>query len=629
MTDHWQSLIANLAVVALFISTWVHGRFVLAGLKRWQRDIVFGAVMGLGAVASMLLTIPVQDSYFDLRSSVVAIAGFFGGPVGGTVAAGIAIAYRGFAVGGTYAVIAATGIAVAALTGIGISALARHRIPAIWTVGLFAVAVGLSGIAVGMLLRGPAGVQPISFEVGAMNAVATAISTFFMMRHRVIERERDLLRQAFRNSPDFQYVKTPDGRLAAVNRNIMLHHNYTSPQQMIGKTDFDLTDYSRAERLFAAEQAVLAGGPPIADFEELVVGPRGEKIWYLTSKVALRDEDGKVIGLAGVTRDVTVRRRLRDEAEVARNRLDYLLAGVSDGIAMFDRFGVLVYCNDQYRQMFSRSVDIRQPGRHINDILRAVAATGEQKGIPPGLEEEWVEEVASTLDTAGDQEIELWDGRWLQVKTRPTDDGTALIVVSDISTIKHAEAALREMTEQLRRLAATDGLTGLANRRAFDAALAEEIARARRTGLPLSVLLADVDRFKAYNDIYGHQAGDDALKSVGRSLREALRRPGDVAARYGGEEFVAILPNTDAAGAAFLADSFRETLKALAVRHRAADAGILTVSVGVARLEPDDGDGAAERLLQRADAALYAAKAEGRDRVVVSGDASEVRRVAG
>ncbi|HVY52113.1 MAG TPA: diguanylate cyclase [Devosia sp.] len=615
---YWHALIENLAVVALFISAWMQARFLLAGLERWKRDLIFGVAMGLAAVASMLLAIPLENSYFDLRLSVLAIAGFFGGPVAGAAAAAFAIGYRCLIIGGPYAIPAAVGICVAVLIGVGVSAATYKRLPPVLTTLILAIAVGIANVGLGFLFgRSAAALQPLTLAVGAMNAAATAISVFFMMRYRVIERERDLLRQAFFHSPDLQYVKTPDHKFVAANINFARIAGFSDPSGLLGKSEFDLVEPERAARMIAAETALLEGGPPIVDSEEVFVGPQGEKSWYLTSKVALRDESGKIIGTSGITRDVTVRRRLRDEAEEARNRLDFLLAGLSDGIAMFDPSGKLVYCNEQYRQVFPRTAEIRQPGRHIRDILRAVAQSGEQKGIPVGHEEEWVERIVATLRTAGDQEVELWDGRWVQIKTRPTDDGTALIVVSDITTLKKTEAALREATEQLKLLASTDGLTGLLNRRAFDSALADEVSRARRAGLPLSVMLSDVDRFKAYNDLYGHQAGDDALKAVGQCLREAIKRPGDVAARYGGEEFVAILPNTDAAGAAFLADSFRERLGARAIEHKTSEHGTVTVSVGVTTLEPGPNDTTIAELLRRADEALYAAKAAGRDRVVI------------
>ena len=182
------------------------------------------------------------------------------------------------------------------------------------------------------------------------------------------------------------------------------------------------------------------------------------------------------------------------------------------------------------------------------------------------------------------------------------------------------------MTERLKLLATTDGLTGLVNRRAFDEALETEVSRSTRSGAPLSLLMIDVDRFKSYNDLYGHQAGDEVLKAVGQCLKAALKRPADLAARYGGEEFVAILPDTDEDGAFFIAESFREPdaflglrafregLKTLAIPHQGSDKKVITASVGIAVTSRQDPIAPAE-LLHRADEALYTAKHAGRDRV--------------
>ena len=206
MAEHWQALIANLAVVALFITTWVHGHFVLNGWHRWQRNLVFGVTMGLGAVASMLLAIPIGDSLFDLRASLLAMAGFFGGPVAGATAAAVAVAYRAGVVGGPNGVTAVTGIAAAAVAGWTVSVVMGRRLPALWRLAVLALAVGCTNIGLTIALRGYGSLTPLSFQVAAMNAVATLLSGFFIMRYRVLERERDLLRQAFLNSPDFQYV---------------------------------------------------------------------------------------------------------------------------------------------------------------------------------------------------------------------------------------------------------------------------------------------------------------------------------------------------------------------------------------------------------------------------------------
>jgi diguanylate cyclase (GGDEF)-like protein len=305
-----------------------------------------------------------------------------------------------------------------------------------------------------------------------------------------------------------------------------------------------------------------------------------------------------------------------------------VLSGVSDGIAMFDAQGTLVYRNNQYRTLFPLTSEARRPGQHIRDILEDVLRTGEQV-VPQGTEREWLEGVVGSLKKVSEEEIELFDGHWLHLRTRPTADGSALVVVSDVTKIKMAEAALRTMTDQLKLLATTDGLTGLTNRRAFDIALESELSRCRRSGEPISLLLVDVDRFKAYNDLYGHQAGDDVLKTVGKCLKDTLRRPGDVSARYGGEEFVAILPGTDEDGAFFIADAFRETLVGMQIEHKGGDKGVLTASVGLATFTQRDSGMNATELIRRADEALYDAKGAGRDRVMGWRPRHEVRPVKG
>lgn len=175
--------------------------------------------------------------------------------------------------------------------------------------------------------------------------------------------------------------------------------------------------------------------------------------------------------------------------------------------------------------------------------------------------------------------------------------------------------ALEAANLQLAALAATDGLTGLANRRQFDQHLAQEVARAQRSGAPLALLMLDVDFFKGYNDRYGHPAGDAALQQIATLLQLSARRPGDLAARFGGEEFVLIAAATDRSAALAQAEALRQTLAQQALPHADAPWGYLSVSIGVALLAPMH-DAAA--LLQQADAALYQAKAQGRNRVVLA-----------
>ena len=184
---------------------------------------------------------------------------------------------------------------------------------------------------------------------------------------------------------------------------------------------------------------------------------------------------------------------------------------------------------------------------------------------------------------------------------------------------QHTEA-LRNANAELKRIAALDGLTRIANRGAFDRRLREAFDEHAAGGAPLAVLMCDVDAFKDYNDTYGHIAGDVALTAVAGALAKTLRPGADLAARYGGEEFAVLLGRCDAGEAAAVAQHMLEAVRALAIEHRCSDvAAHVTISVGIAAVVPTAA-ASPEQLLRRADEALYCAKAEGRDRIVVGAE---------
>ncbi len=174
------------------------------------------------------------------------------------------------------------------------------------------------------------------------------------------------------------------------------------------------------------------------------------------------------------------------------------------------------------------------------------------------------------------------------------------------------------LNQTLSRLAHQDSLSGLANRREFDRRLASEWDRLKRDQKPLAALFIDIDHFKAYNDQYGHAAGDDALVAVGQTIRNALMRPADLAARYGGEEFVVLLPETDSSGASDVAQRIMAAVNNLAIPHTGSTtARHVTVSIGIATALPSTLDNSMA-LLTLADGALYAAKQNGRWQVQVA-----------
>ncbi len=183
--------------------------------------------------------------------------------------------------------------------------------------------------------------------------------------------------------------------------------------------------------------------------------------------------------------------------------------------------------------------------------------------------------------------------------------------------LRASQKNLADANIELQKLAALDSLTGIANRRRFDEVMRAEWQRGQRDKKPLSLLMCDIDYFKVYNDSFGHLAGDLCLKKAAAVLTEHLKRPADVAARYGGEEFAIVLPDTGPEGALLIANACRAHIERLAIENPQAPAGLVTMSIGVASVVPSPA-GSAEALIEMADKALYMAKNDGRNRVLVA-----------
>ena len=198
---------------------------------------------------------------------------------------------------------------------------------------------------------------------------------------------------------------------------------------------------------------------------------------------------------------------------------------------------------------------------------------------------------------------------------RLRDDKTALLQQHEILTEKNQ--ALQMANRELNRLSNLDGLTQIPNRRCFDDRIQQEWRRLQREQQPLSVILGDIDNFKAVNDTYGHLLGDDCLKAVAMAMSQVLKRPDDFVARYGGEEFVVVLPNTDQAGAVNIVQQLQQAIAKIASVSSSPDSCRVTMSFGVTTLVPTSSL-SCQKLLVLADQALYTAKANGRDRYHVS-----------
>ncbi|MNC10989.1 Phytochrome-like protein cph2 [compost metagenome] len=303
------------------------------------------------------------------------------------------------------------------------------------------------------------------------------------------------------------------------------------------------------------------------------------------------------------------------------------------------------YSGEKYRQLFYSAHDLvylftvedGQPRRILDVNLAAAQALGYERdellALPPRdmYDPAYLELERDTEDSCllkGQQRMFEWslarkDGSFILVEIsgrmlRLSGQLVCLAVARDISLRKESERALLEANQKLERLSVSDGLTGIYNRRGMDLYYRMFWDRALDSGAPLAVLLMDIDYFKAYNDTYGHLAGDHCLKRIAVTLEAQAAIAGGIACRYGGEEFAVVLPEADGMKALEIAGDIREAVNGLAMLHAgSAVSGCVTLSIGIAVHAPQEVDSIREELLQRADQALYIAKHGGRNRAAM------------
>lgn len=307
--------------------------------------------------------------------------------------------------------------------------------------------------------------------------------------------------------------------------------------------------------------------------------------------------------LASLGRQLAEQLETLEQAQEGLRLADVVVRHTSEAIMVLDPGFRILRVNAAYERL---------TGRRAADVVGEVPAALSRD---PALARR-----ISAAIAAGDhwqEELEL-----IRADGSPTPVGALAEVVRDgQGRIEHFIAVLQDLSDRkalearLRELSATDGLTGIANRRSFDETLAREWERGLRHATPLAIVMADIDFFKRYNDTYGHVAGDACLQQVAAALASGIRHGGDTVARYGGEEFAVVLPGADAAAACAVAESLRARVEALALPHAGRPGGgVVTISLGVAAALPAR-DQSPTGLVEQADQRLYRAKESGRNRV--------------
>lgn len=323
--------------------------------------------------------------------------------------------------------------------------------------------------------------------------------------------------------------------------------------------------------------------------------------------------DGSFSGVVLATLPVAYFQRFFDRLDVDKQGVILLALDNGDLLARRPMIDALMTTNVAKGELFSRYLKSSDEGTaswtSVVDGIERVYAYSRVKGLPivvaAGLS---LESVFSTWW------IYVYQASIMVVLIIFVLTSLGFLFYRQIQRLLVAEEELRLAHYDLERIAKTDSLTGLPNRRCFDAALAQEWSRGCRTGNSVALILIDIDWFKLYNDHYGHVLGDECLRQVAQLIGKHIKRPADLAARYGGEEFVILLPETELAGAIEVAEEVRSAIEAAKIEHRGNTAGIVTVSAGVAS-NHQDGVILPTDLLEKADSLLYRAKKLGRNRV--------------
>ena len=436
--------------------------------------------------------------------------------------------------------------------------------------------------------------------------------------NQIVQQERDQLQVLMDNIPDTIYFKDAASRFTRVNAAQARTLGLQDPQQAIGKTDTDFFASEAAAAAYADEQRLIQSGESIIDRREYSPTPQGQARWFSSTKIPVYGPDGNVVGLVGISRDITDRISDEQSAGAERVKLSERIEQMALVIELSEQLQACA-ADTEVHQVAARLAGRMFPGElgalYSVDTARGLvetAATWGEPRLPPQtfeLDDCWALRRGKPHYSGGDRPGEVCPhiagspatysvclplsaaGERLGILHLRTGPGGEMRNSSDVQK-QSAQLAAESLAlawanvrlrETLHEQAVRDPLTGLYNRRHMQASLERELRRAARTRNPIGIIMLDIDDFKAINDAHGHDAGDLVLRELGRFLKEHTRE-GDIPCRLGGEEFLVILPGATLEQTVARAEKHRQNIGTVRILYAGGSIQTPTLSIGVAAL---------------------------------------------
>ncbi|MFB9328232.1 diguanylate cyclase [Paenibacillus aurantiacus] len=590
----------TLIIVFLFVLHLILEGTWIGDAATTRKRILVGLINGAYGLILMQFAVRITDTIImDLRHIVIVLAARYGG-IAGVITASLLIATGRLTMFpfSTATVISSSNVL---LTGLICAWLTIRRWPS-WQrlVGMHAVSVG-SVTLLFIYLVDPK-VLPLLLTCFWMTSALAGLMAQWFSNVLTTKKEMasKLAQSEAFNRTVLEHVPAAilihaQGRIVYSNPFAALLMGASSPSQLLGEPILPFIHPEDRPRVQERLRQIMEERKHAEAIEERFVRLDGEIIDVKVTGISIEynEQSASLV----VVKDITSRKRQERLLAEAHERTSNILESIADAFFSVDRQWRFTYVNREAERVL---------GRSKQELLGHVIWTQFPRVMHTKFHDAYQEAMQHDRPVSVQTYFEPL-GEWFEVRAFPSKEGLS-VYFHNITDRKMAELELQQLNEELQRYSYLDGLTGLANRRAFDLKLHLEWEKGAEERKPLSLLLMDIDYFKRYNDTYGHEAGDRCLKQVAAKLSELAAAPERLISRYGGEEFAIVLPGLDGEEALRQAETIRTGIESLGIAHGSSSVSeVVTVSIGVSSMLPNL-EVEMKELLIEADRALYRSK---------------------